>query len=80
MDIPRPADVESLANSKEQLWDLLRPASELSGRRLDKFNKTLKRRRRILLGRLDAEGSVREVPAWQRLWSDLQAILQHDGQ
>lgn len=74
--IPGPAEVENLAQPKEKLWELLREASELTGRKLDKFNATLKRRRRILIERLDPQGLVSQVPAWQRLRRDLQAVLQ----
>lgn len=75
LDLPKPTAVEKLHDPKQKLWELLRSASGLSGRKLERFNKTLKVRRRLLLQRLDPDGSLREVSAWKRLVGDLRAAI-----
>ena len=72
LTLPAPTRVEEIARPKELLFETLLKASELSGRRREKFKKTLQQRRRLLLERLDPEGEVRRVKAWQRMRADLE--------
>jgi len=71
LNLPAPTRVEEIARPKELLFETLLKASELSGRRREKFKKTLQQRRRLLLERLDPEGEVRRLRAWQRLRAEL---------
>lgn len=75
LNLPRPEEVEGIRQPKEALFELLRTASELSGRRQRKFEKTLFRRRRRLLEELRCDGLVSRVPAWQRLKGDVEEAL-----
>lgn len=67
MDLPRPSDVEQAPDPKQLLWDALVQASGLSGRRLERFKQRFGEHRRQLLARLDRDGPVSELPAWQEL-------------
>lgn len=73
--MPGLGTVENIADPKEKLWELLRTASELSGRRLAKFEKERERRRGQLLRELPVDGSVCRLPSWQRLRDDLTQVL-----
>jgi Domain of unknown function (DUF4276) len=75
LDLPRPRQVESLANPKEKLKDALVQASELSGRRLERFRRDFPNHRRLLLQRLTAGGVLSEIPAWLRLREELGRAL-----
>lgn len=75
LNLPGPEEVEGIRQPKEVLFELLRTASELSGRRQRKFEKTLVRRRRRLLEELRCDGPVSGVPAWQRLKVDVKEAL-----
>lgn len=65
LDVPSVKDVESIKNPKEKLFDLLRQASEVSGRRLKKLNRSLGRCRSRLIDQLDVEGPVKELESWK---------------
>lgn len=75
LDIPSPTDAETVSDPKQLLFDLLRAASELSGRRLQRFERDLHRRRTNLLQNLRCEGPVSQVPAWRRLEADLSRAI-----
>lgn len=75
LEIPRPEEVESIAQPKELLFNLLRVASELTGRRLRRFERTLPRRKRRLVEELRCDGPVSRVAAWQRLRADVEEVL-----
>ncbi len=76
LDVPLPSQVETIRNPKEVLQDTLIQASGLSGRPLHRFKNHFPRQRRLLAERLDLNGPLRQVPAWQRLQDDLRAALQ----
>jgi hypothetical protein len=71
LDIPSPSQVENISNPKRRLRELLEEASELSGRHLDRFKRRFSEQRRLLTERLEIEGPVSAVPAWERLRNDL---------
>lgn len=75
LDLPKPSQVESIAQPKERLKELLLEASGQTGRRRQKIKKRFGRHRRLLLRRLEPEGPVSQVPAWQRFYKDLQEVL-----
>jgi hypothetical protein len=73
--LPKPRQVETVANPKERLQNALVTASELSGRKLAKFKRDFPDHRRILLQRLPIRGMLADVPSWVRLETDLKAAL-----
>lgn len=78
--IPSLTALERAADPKRILMDALVTASELRGRRLEKFRKTFNHRRRMLLERIDINGPINQLPAWGRLIKDLTAAVQNlDG-
>lgn len=75
LDLPSPGRTEGIASPKERLFRTLEIASELRGRKLARFKRSLPRRRRLLLERLSPEGRVTLLPAWQRLRKKLEQTL-----
>jgi len=71
LSIPRPHDVEQRARPKDVLRTALAAASELSGRRLERFRKDFPQQRRMLLLRLPIGGPLEHVPSWRKLRSDI---------
>lgn len=58
LDLPRPRDVEAIANPKKRLQMVLVEASELSGRRLAKFRNDFPNHRLLLLQRMPTGGGA----------------------
>ena len=75
LDLPRPREVETIANSKEKLQMALVEASEFSGRRLAKFRHDFPNHRRLLLQRMQTGGVLLEVPSWLRLREELESAV-----
>lgn len=75
LGLPGARAVERLADPKRRLDDAIVRASELNGRRLREFRRTLPWRRSLLLERIDLDGAIRQVPAWQRLHRELRAAI-----
>lgn len=75
LNLPSPRQVENVANPKEKLQAALITASELTGRRLERFKAEFSRHRKRLLQRLPTEGALQNVPAWQQLRVDLVTAL-----
>jgi hypothetical protein len=71
LDIPSSARVELIASPKEKLWEVLILASELTGRRLEKFKKSLSRRRRMLVERMQENAELEHIPSWIKLKEDV---------
>lgn len=65
--LPAPTQVERLSQPKEKLKELLSRASELRGRRLERFRNNFGRHRRLLLESLDIDGPIQQLSAWQQL-------------
>ena len=65
LDLPQVSKVETIADPKKLLKQVLATASELSGRRLKRFNDRFPENRRQLLQRLDTDGPVTQLPSWQ---------------
>lgn len=76
VDLPSPQTVEQVARPKQKLEQILVTASELRGRRREKFQKAFSHHRRILMEALDVTGPVASVPSFRRLIEDLQRCLQ----
>jgi hypothetical protein len=67
LGLPRPEDAENVSNPKRKLREILVLASGLRGRRLKALKRDFPRHRSRLLERLDCDGLLGQVPAWQRL-------------
>lgn len=79
LTLPPLKRVESVADPKSELKRLLATASELSGRRLERFNRRFSENRRQLLQRLDAGGPVAKLPSWQAFVHDVENGLRRLG-
>ena len=73
--LPKLAGIEATRSPKEILQSALLAASETTGRRREKEKRDFEKRRRALLDRLDVDGPVRQLPAWQQLESDVAAAV-----
>lgn len=71
LDLPKPRDVERVADPKQCLMDALLAASRTTGRRRLNFKRDFGSHRALLLQRLDRNGPVRELSSWKQLVSDL---------
>ena len=77
LDLPRLRQIESLANPKEKLHNLLRQASDLTGRRLSRFN--LSRSVQLIATYIEDFALLRELPAFVQLEKDIAQELQANG-
>jgi Domain of unknown function (DUF4276) len=76
LNLPKPAQVERVADPKTRLKTALCQASGLHGRRLHRFKRDFSIHRRLLLQLLPTTGPIEIVPAWQRLRADIAAAIQ----
>lgn len=75
LNLPSPRSVEDVAHPKERLEATLRSATELQGRRLERFCSEFSLHRRLLLQRLPIGGSLMQVPSWVRLRTALEQAI-----
>lgn len=75
LDLPRPHQIENVANPKERLQAILIDASEASGRRLDRIRRDFSNQRALLMRRLSIDGSLSSVPSWIKMRDDLQRVI-----
>ena len=71
LGLPPTSRVEAQLDPKSALKRALDVASGLAGRRRDRFRQRFGEHRRTLLQRLDIDGPVRQLKAWQALESTL---------
>lgn len=71
LDVPKAKNVESIADPKQRLKDVLARASEETGRRLQRFQSRFPQNRARLLEMLRSDGAVADVPSWQTFIGDL---------
>jgi hypothetical protein len=76
LNLPSPKQVETIANPKERLKEVLAKASGFKGRRLKRFRKNFSLHRRELLEMLDCEGPVSKVAAFRRLVDDISQAIE----
>ena len=76
LDIPSARRVKRISNPKEHLDTVILTASEQTGRRYHKAKSKVHQKCILMLQALDPEGPVREVPSWQRMFSDLEAAVE----
>lgn len=82
LGLPPVSGIETHPDPKSLLEYALETASGLTGRRQDRFRRRFGQHRRTLLQRLDIDGPVRQLKAWQALESaldDLAAQLATTG-
>jgi hypothetical protein len=79
LNLPSASRVENVSDPKRRLHQALLKASELRGQRRKKFRNTLAQRCKVLLERLEPDGNIKQVQAWQRLRSDLEAAIRLAG-
>jgi hypothetical protein len=75
LNLPAPSAVERRAHPKEHLQEALIAASELTGRRLDRFKSQFGSQRRVLLELLSVGGPLEQVNSWTRLRADIRAAI-----
>lgn len=76
LDLPRPRDVEAIANPKDLLSNALAIASGLTGRKLEKHRKRFPQHMRQLLDRIDPMGPITDVSSWRAFNANLVASLE----
>ncbi|MDZ5446447.1 DUF4276 family protein [Micromonospora sp. 4G57] len=75
LGLPKPHEVESIANPKEVLRVCLLTAAEVTGRRREGVAKRFNQHRRQLLERLDPAGAVARLDSWRRLVADVDHVV-----
>ncbi len=76
LSLPALHTVESIPDPKQKLFELLRTASEKSGRRLDQFKRD-EAARRLRVAELTVDISpLQHLTAFQRLQSEIQQLMQ----
>ncbi|AUX35771.1 MULTISPECIES: DUF4276 family protein [Sorangium] len=75
LNLPPRRSIESTSKPKERLEAALAAASGKKGKRVQRFKGSFSERRAMLLQRLDIEGPINELPAWQRLVTDIEAVV-----
>ena len=71
LGLPSVSKIESHPDPKSLLREALDIASGIEGRRLQRFQRRFGQHRRTLLQRLDIDGPVQRLSAWQQLESSL---------
>lgn len=79
LDLPTPREVERLADPKTLLKEKLALASGQSGRRLMTVKKRFDQNRQQLLERLDIDGPVEQLSAWQEFVRKMEDALRPQG-
>jgi len=75
LNLPKPSRVETISSPKERLQEILITATQNRGRKLKRFKKRFPDHRRLLIDRLDIDGLISQVPAWQELCKDIESTL-----
>jgi hypothetical protein len=75
LQLPRANRIESLAQPKEHLKRSLAVASELTGRRLARFERNFDIHRTLLLERLSLAGELEQLNSWVRLRNDVRTAI-----
>lgn len=75
LELPHKHRVEATDDPKRRLKEALTLASGKTGARLQKFKQQFPELRATLLQRLDLDGPINDLPAWQRLVADVQTAV-----
>jgi hypothetical protein len=76
LGLPGVNGAERLADPKSLLSSALLAAAAVTGRRRERLAKRFSQNRRQLLERLDHHGPVTQLASWQRLVSDIDALVE----
>lgn len=80
LSLPQASAVESIADPKALLHDVLLRAGKPSGRRRRRqFERDFGRHRALLIQRLDIDGPVNHLGSWQRLKRDVADAMERTG-
>lgn len=79
LSLPALHTVERIPDPKQKLFDLLRTASQKSGRRLDQFKRDESERRFRVAELTEDISPLQHIPAFQRLQSEIQQLMQSQG-
>jgi hypothetical protein len=71
--LPKPSKIESMPEPKEALFNALRTASELTGRRLSQFHPQAQRHR--VTEHLESIAPLRDLPSFARLEAQLRDVF-----
>lgn len=71
LGLPKPQALEQRARPKEILQNALATASELAGRRLERFKREFPQQRRLLLQQLPIGGPLENLSSWRKLRTDV---------
>lgn len=77
LELPKAARIEASSSPKEMLQAALLTASGTTGRRYKEEKRRFSDRRRTMLERLDIDGPVRALSAWQALERDIESAAAH---
>lgn len=75
LDMPAPGRIESIPDPKEMLEDLLRRASEKSGRRLHKFTKAIEQRKNRVAEYIEDFEPLKRLSAYQTFEREAQDVV-----
>jgi hypothetical protein len=75
LSLPRPHEVESVADPKALLRECILQAAGVTGRRRLAVAKRFDQHRRQLLERLDRNAAVSKLPSWQEMLSDVELVV-----
>jgi len=75
LDLPKPSNVERIADPKSLLRELILTASEASGRRRERIDKRFDSNRRQLLERLELDGVITQLKSWQALLDEVDMAI-----
>jgi hypothetical protein len=75
LNLPLPRLVEKTPKPKERLKAAFSLASGKHGRRYHEVTRAFSEHRAMLLQRLDVDGPIRHLPAWQQLVADVEAAI-----
>lgn len=79
LELPTLKQIENLPDPKQVLLKCLRRATELTGRRLNRFRRDESYAARRVADYIEDFSPLRSLPAFQRLESDVEAILAEHG-
>jgi hypothetical protein len=79
LDLPKGAAVERVPQPKKLLKDSLAAASELTGRRLETFQKRFPQNRHRMLELIDPTGPLCDVPSWRSFRAELREAFAAAG-
>lgn len=75
LNMPALNGIENMADPKDALYELIRVASETTGRRRKKLNHSLARRRSNLVRAIDIDGHIGALSSWRTFVNELNTAV-----